>query len=223
MSLRELTDVLTALLFYYFLLSWLVALADMAALKAKISLYRAGEEKPIERYKTRSQSRKRINYFRRPKKILSSFLGSTSKLKSSAWGHLTWNFTAWQKSMAKRRITPYQHSSNPRVNCRFQAGGGVRERLGWQWQWCRYWVRRTGYWWANDDKQGQEDKSRSGQGLMLRRVQNGKPGHTNLLIKALWLIWNCCHLQTNKQVQLDIYTSDTGYMYMDLSFLVYFL
>ena len=147
--------------FYFFLLSWLVALADMAALKAKISLYRAGEEKPIERYKTRLKSRKRINYFRRPKKILSSFLGSTSKLKSSVWGHLTWKYTAWQKSMAKRRITPYQHSSNPRVNCRFQAGGEVRERLGWQWQWCRYWVRRTGYWWANDDKQGQEDKSRS--------------------------------------------------------------
>ena len=31
-----------------------------------------------------------------------------------------------------------------------------------------------------------EDKSRSGQGLMFRRTQNGKPaGHTNLLIKAL--------------------------------------
>ena len=28
--------------------------------------------------------------------------------------------------------------------------------------------------------------------------------------------------QTNKQVQLNIYTSETGYMYMDLSFLVYF-
>ena len=27
---------------------------------------------------------------------------------------------------------------------------------------------------------------------------------------------------TNKHVQLNIYTSDTGYMYMDLSFLVYF-
>ena len=60
-----------------------------------------------------------------PKKILSSFLGSTSKLKSSAWGHLTWNFTVWRKSMAKRRITPYQHSSNPRVNYRFQPGGGM--------------------------------------------------------------------------------------------------
>ena len=40
-------------------------------------------------------------------------------------GHLTWNFTVWRKSMAKRRITPYQHSSNPRVNCRFQPGGGM--------------------------------------------------------------------------------------------------
>ena len=32
------------------------------------------------------------------------------------------------------------------------------------------------------------NKSRSGQGLMFRRKQNGKPGHTNLLIKALWFI-----------------------------------
>ena len=28
--------------------------------------------------------------------------------------------------------------------------------------------------------------------------------------------------QTNKQVQLNIYTSETGFMYMDLSSLVYF-
>ena len=49
-------DVLTALLFYdflYFLSCWLVAMADMALLKAIVSLYRAGEEKPIERYNTR--------------------------------------------------------------------------------------------------------------------------------------------------------------------------
>ena len=88
---------------FYFLSCWLVA---MAVLKAIVSLYRAGEEKPIERYKTRVKVAEENNYFRRSKKILSSFLGSTSKLKSSAWGHLTWNFTAWRKSMAKRRITP---------------------------------------------------------------------------------------------------------------------
>ena len=61
----------------------------MAVLKAIVSLYRAGEEKPIERYKTRVKVAEENNYFRRSKKILSSFLGSTSKLKSSAWGHLT--------------------------------------------------------------------------------------------------------------------------------------
>ena len=39
----------------------------------------------IERYKTRvTKSRKRITYFRRSKNILSSLLGSTSKLRSLA-------------------------------------------------------------------------------------------------------------------------------------------
>ena len=56
MSLRELTGVLTALLFYdflYFLSFRPVAMADMALLKAIVSLYRAGEEKPMEIYNTR--------------------------------------------------------------------------------------------------------------------------------------------------------------------------
>ena len=35
---------------------------------------------------------------------------------------------------------------------------------------------------------GQPIMTRSGQGLMFRRAQNGKPGHTNLLIKALRFI-----------------------------------
>ena len=61
----------------------------MAVLKGIVSLNRAGEEKPIERYKTRVKVAERMNNFRRSKKILSSFLGSTSKLKSWAWGHLT--------------------------------------------------------------------------------------------------------------------------------------
>ena len=54
MSLCELTNVLTALLFYDFLLSFiLTGLVAMAVLKAIVSLYRAEEEKLIERYKTR--------------------------------------------------------------------------------------------------------------------------------------------------------------------------
>ena len=52
MSLRELIDVLTALVFYDFLLSFMLTCCD-DCIKAIVSLYRAGEEKPIERYKTR--------------------------------------------------------------------------------------------------------------------------------------------------------------------------
>ena len=62
----------------------------MAVLKAIVSLYRAGEEKPIERYKTRVKVAEENNLFSSfQKNIILSFLGSTSKLKSSAWGHLT--------------------------------------------------------------------------------------------------------------------------------------
>ena len=61
----------------------------MAVLEAIVSLYRAGEEKPIERYKTRVKVAEENKSFRHSKEILSSFLGSTSKFKSSDWGHLT--------------------------------------------------------------------------------------------------------------------------------------
>ena len=61
----------------------------MAVLKAIVSLYRAGEEKPIERYKTRVKVAEENKLFSSFQKILSSCLGSTTKLKSSAWGHLT--------------------------------------------------------------------------------------------------------------------------------------
>ena len=66
MSLRELTDVLTALLFYDILLSFMLT-GSMAVLKAIVSLYRAGEKMPIERYTDQGylKSRKRITYFRR--------------------------------------------------------------------------------------------------------------------------------------------------------------
>ena len=57
----------------------------MAALKAKISLYRAGEEKPIERYKTRLKSQKRINCFRRSKKNI-KFLGLNEQAQKFALG-----------------------------------------------------------------------------------------------------------------------------------------
>ena len=51
---------------FYFLAYWLVALADMAVLKAIVSLYRGGEEKPktaiIPDIRPGLKSRKRINY-----------------------------------------------------------------------------------------------------------------------------------------------------------------
>ena len=65
-------------------------MADIAILKAIVSLYRAGEEKPIERYKTRVKDVEENKLFSPfQNKILSSFLDSTNILKSSAWGHLT--------------------------------------------------------------------------------------------------------------------------------------
>ena len=64
-------------------------MADMAVLKATVSLYRAGEEKPIERYKTRVKVAEENKLFSSFQKILSSILGSTRKLQSSARGHLT--------------------------------------------------------------------------------------------------------------------------------------
>ena len=60
----------------------------MAVLKAILSLYRTGEEKPIERFKTRVKFAGEDKLFSSVQKVLSSFLGSTGKLKSSAWGHL---------------------------------------------------------------------------------------------------------------------------------------
>ena len=74
--LREVTYVLKGLLFYDFLLSIILTGCDGCIEKAIVSLYRAGEEKPIERYKTRfkvAEENKLFSSF--PKKILSSLSG----------------------------------------------------------------------------------------------------------------------------------------------------
>ena len=60
----------------------------MAVLKAILSLYRAGEEKPIEGYNTRvkvAEENKLFSSFQ--KKILSSFLGSTRRAQNGKPGH----------------------------------------------------------------------------------------------------------------------------------------
>ena len=115
--LRELTYVLTPLLFYDFLLSIILTGCDGCIESDSKSLSRWRREASRAYRKTRAKVVEENNYLRRSKKILSSFLGSTSKLKSSAWDHLTWKCTPWRKSMAKRRITPYQHNSNWSWNC----------------------------------------------------------------------------------------------------------
>ena len=66
MSLRELTDVLTALLFFDFLLSFMLTGCDGCIKSDSKSLSRLG--KPIERYKTRVKVAEENNYFRRSKK-----------------------------------------------------------------------------------------------------------------------------------------------------------
>ena len=121
------TDVLTALLFYHFHADWLRSLYWTI-----VSLYRAGEEKPIERYKTSVKVAEEKKLFSPFQKILLSVLGSTSKLKSSAWGHLTWKFAAWRKSMARRRITPYRHSSNWSWNCHYCLAQMERRAKLWE-------------------------------------------------------------------------------------------
>ena len=51
-------------------------MADMAVLKAIVSVYRAGEEKPTERYKTRVKVAEENRLFSSfQKKILSSLIG----------------------------------------------------------------------------------------------------------------------------------------------------
>ena len=54
---------------------------------------------------------------------------------------------------------------------------------------------------------------------MFRRAQNGKPGHTTLILKRFdsYRI-----VAIYKQTRTIKYTCDTGYMYIDLSFLAYF-
>ena len=65
------------------------------------------------------------------------------------------------------------------------------------------------------------DAAKYRTGLMFRRVQNVKPGHTNLLIlKRPYDSYRIVAIYKQTRTIKD--TCDTGYMYMDLSFLVYF-
>ena len=91
MSLHELTDVFTALLFYDFLLSFILTGCDGCIESDSKSLsrgYRAGEEKPVERYKTGVKVREENKLFSSfQKKIVSSFWGSTGRAQHGKPGH----------------------------------------------------------------------------------------------------------------------------------------
>ena len=57
---------------------------------------------------------------------------------------------------------------------------------------------------------------------MFRGPQNGKRGHTKLLLKPYDSYRIVAIYKETKQTRTIKYTGDTGYMYMDLLFLVYF-
>ena len=103
-------------------------MADMAVLKAIVSLYLAREEKPIARYKTRVKVAEENNLFSSFQKNISEFLGLNEQAQKFGSGSFDLKF--YRLTKINGRMTPYQHSSNPCVNCRFQPGGGVRERFG---------------------------------------------------------------------------------------------
>ena len=116
-SLRESTDFLTALLFYdflYFLSCWLVAMADMAVLKAIVSLYLAREEEPIARFKTRVKVAVENNLFSSFLKNISEFLGPNEQAQKFVSRSFDPKF--YRLTKINGRITPYQSSSNPCVN-----------------------------------------------------------------------------------------------------------
>ena len=65
----------------------------MAALKAIVSLYRAGEEKPIERYKTRVKvAEENKLFFVVPKKNISEFLGLNEQAQRFGLGSFDLKF-----------------------------------------------------------------------------------------------------------------------------------
>ena len=89
MSLRELTDVLTALLFYDFLLSFMLTGCDgCIESDAIVSLYRDGEEKPIERYKTRVKVAEENKLFSSFQKNIVEFLGLNEQAQKFGLGIL---------------------------------------------------------------------------------------------------------------------------------------
>ena len=68
----------------------------MAVLKAIVSLYCAGEEKPIERYKTRVEVTEEINYFRRSKKSIIEFLGLNEQAQKFGFGSVVPNLFSFK-------------------------------------------------------------------------------------------------------------------------------
>ena len=71
-----------------------------------VSLYRAGEEKPKERYKTRVKVRKRLNYFRRYKRNIIEFLGLNEQAQKFGLGSFDLKFYRLLLSTAQNKVSP---------------------------------------------------------------------------------------------------------------------
>ena len=98
----------------FFILSLFFA---MTVLKAIVSLYRAGEKKPIEGHKTMIKVMEENTLFSSFQKNIIEFLGLNERAQKFWLRSFDLKFYRLRKSMAKQRITPFQHSSNWSWNC----------------------------------------------------------------------------------------------------------
>ena len=98
----------------FFILSLFFA---MTVLKAIVSLYRAGEKKPIEGRKTMIKVMEENTLFSSFQKNIIEFIGLNERAQKFCLRSFDLKFYRLWKSMAKQRITPFQHSSNWSWNC----------------------------------------------------------------------------------------------------------
>ena len=105
-------------------------MADMAVLKAIVSLYHAGEEKSIERYKTRVKVAKKINYFRRSKKNIIKFLGLNEQAQKFGSGSFDLKFYRLMKINGKAEnyaiSTKQQPSRQLQITTRWRSTRAIR-------------------------------------------------------------------------------------------------
>ena len=104
-------------------------MADMAVLKAKVSLYSAGEERKKE-IRPGLKSRKRINYFRRSKKNIIEFLGLNEQAQKFGLGSFDLKFYRLTKINGKAEnyaiSTQQQPSCQQQISTRWRSTRAIR-------------------------------------------------------------------------------------------------